>query len=586
MRQRPQTIGRVIDRYRIEAELGQGGFGAVYRALHVHMHRRVALKILHPRYAENADVVERFMREARAAAAIGSKHIVDVYDCGMTPQGEAFLALELLDGEDLETRLARGPCSIDEAMSIGMDVLAGLAAAHDAGVIHRDLKPANIFLANTTHGVCAKLLDFGISKMVESQVEHLTREGVALGTPLYMALEQFTSARDVDGRADLYALGVAMYEMVSGAHPFEAKSFDAMMLKLATESPRSLKEVAPHCPDAFVRVVERALARDREARFPSARAMAEELRRVRSVPATRAFGAQPASHFPRGAISPSASLGPMRADPHGAVDPHGSTMMAPSAPPPRAVLASPPPAGALPTAECGPSSRGTSWLRVGLLGLVAAVLAAMGVVLLLDFLSPEDPSSPGAPASVASPTVSPSAVSPSAVSATTGLTAPAAGATKMPALAAPKPEQPRSRPMASGGMATMRRPQRSASPRREERSPQPADQAEPGMARQAPRIGGARFHPPRIIGSANPAGVAALLQRARPRLGRCQTPGIQRTVRVQVIARPDGEIALSQPAQGAERGDRRTAACVASVLRGLGPIAGGGSGIVQIAVDL
>jgi len=390
----------VVDRYRIEALLGEGGFGAVYRARHVHMHRAVALKILHARHAREPGVVERFMREARAAAAAGSEHIVEVYDCGLTDTGDAFLALELLEGEDLDARLTRGACSVDETLAIAGEVLAGLDSAHAAGVIHRDLKPANIFLARTPAGPRVKLLDFGISKMLEPGGDQLTRAGTTLGTPHYMALEQFMSARDVDARADLYALGVVMYEMVSGAFPFEAESFEGMAVKLATEPPRPLREAAPHCPEHFIQVVERALARDRDARFASAKEMSLALASVRGGSALPSFtGTRP---VPR--ATPPGVAGAMTTP----VDPSSPTAMAPSSAPmipaqPRSARpAAPTPHPAQSSPSPPPTPRGFPWLRVTLVGLLSAGAAALGIVLLLDALG-------GEPSSVA-PLVAPGPV--------------------------------------------------------------------------------------------------------------------------------------------------------------------------------
>jgi serine/threonine-protein kinase len=595
-----QMIGRVVDRYRIEALLGEGGFGAVYRASHIHMHRAVALKILHARHAQEPGVVERFMREARAAAAAGSEHIVEVYDCGLTESGEAFLALELLDGEDLDARLGRGACSVDETLAIAGEVLEGLAAAHAAGVIHRDLKPANIFLARAPQVPRVKLLDFGISKMLELDAEELTRAGTTLGTPHYMALEQFMSARDVDARADLYALGVVMYEMVSGALPFDAESFEGMAVKLATEPPRPLGQVAPHCPASFVQVVERALARDRDARFASASAMALALRSVRGGAAMSAFtGTKP---VPR-AAAPSVALTPPT--PWGAVDPSGATAMAPSTPPPP-VPSSARASAALPTPYPAPTpgpvsmprsasaayagqtshalpAQGTPWLRVALLGLFAAGGAALGIVLLLEALSGEPSRTATTPAAgaPAEPLAAPSAqLMPSSPQ---HVTLPGTATPPSP----PKPEL--RQPAAPENMAPTS--MRESAPRtRRPRATARAAELPPEATRNDERpnmaASGVHFRPPHIVGPTNRAGVAALLQRARPRLGHCQEPGVRRTVRVQVMPQPNGEIALSQPARWADPGDPRTAACVARVLRGLGPIAGGGAGVVQITVDL
>ncbi len=186
------AVPQRIDRYLIERELGRGSFGAVYKARHSVIGRDVALKVLHPERATSPSVLERFLGEARAVAAIGSPHIVQVFDAGLTPDGKAFLAMELLEGEDLAQHLARqGRLSPAAAVSIAREVLLGLAAAHRAGVVHRDLKPANIFLARASDGsLHAKVLDFGISKIARPVGEELTMTGTMLGTPHYMTPDQ------------------------------------------------------------------------------------------------------------------------------------------------------------------------------------------------------------------------------------------------------------------------------------------------------------------------------------------------------------------------------------------------------------
>ncbi|NOY91447.1 MAG: protein kinase [Deltaproteobacteria bacterium] len=572
-----QKIGQVVDRYRIEALLGEGGFGAVYRASHVHMHRAVALKILHPRHAQVPGVVERFMREARAAAAAGSEHIVQVYDCGLTESGEAFLALELLEGEDLDARLARGACSIDETLAIVEEVLAGLDSAHAAGVIHRDLKPANIFLAQTPQGPRVKLLDFGISKMLEPGGDQLTRAGTTLGTPHYMALEQFMSARDVDARADLYALGVVMYEMVSGAFPFEAESFEGMAVKLATEPPRPLREVAPHCPERFIQIVERALARDRDGRFASAKEMSLALASVRGGGALPSFtGTRP---VPR--ATPSDVAGPVA----GRVDPSGATEMAPSIAPmipaqPSGRPAAPTPYPAQPSRSTAPTTRDFPWLRVTLVGLLGAGAAALGIVLLLDALSGEPASV--APLATPGPVQAVPVVDSSAEVAVGGsASAPMPAKPVLPGAGADPEDAPRPRTR----RPPRRRPRSSTTPAPRTESPTESPTPEQQSAPDTTRDSRVRIHAPRIVGAPNRAGVASLLRRARSQLSRCQEPGVRRRVRVQLMTDVRGSITLAQQMPGTT-GDRLTANCVADVLGRFGPVEGGGVGIVQVSVDL
>lgn len=273
--------GTVIDRYQVHQLLGQGGFAAVYFAEHVHLGHPVALKVLHPELAQIPEMLERFFREARAAAAIGSPHIVEVVDSGQAPDGTPFLAMELLDGVSLEDALDRRelPFEPDVALSILLQVLDGLAAAHSAGIIHRDLKPANIFIEKSEEGGLLKLLDFGVSKVKTGRgLEVLTRSGAWLGTPLYMAPEQFRGARDVDERADLYSLAAIGYELLAGDPPFLANTTTDLIRLVATTPHTPLGQRRPGIPPGLAAVLERGLAKDPDGRWPDVLAMSAALR--------------------------------------------------------------------------------------------------------------------------------------------------------------------------------------------------------------------------------------------------------------------------------------------------------------------
>ncbi|MAC29345.1 MAG: serine/threonine protein kinase, partial [Myxococcales bacterium] len=272
-------LGETLDRYRLEAVLGEGGFGAVYRARHVMMDRAVALKLLHPRMAHQ-EVQERFVREARTLARLGHPHIVGIHDCGVAATGEIFLAMELLEGEDLAGVLERrGALPPAEAVGLIVPVLEALEAAHAAGVVHRDLKPANVFLARVRGETVPKLLDFGISKVEGAGAERkLTRTGSVMGTPHYMAPETLRGAGEVDHRADLYAVGVMLYELIAGRTPHEAESYEALVVRIATDPVPPLGTVAPAAAPALAAAVDRALAREPGARFGSAAEMAAALR--------------------------------------------------------------------------------------------------------------------------------------------------------------------------------------------------------------------------------------------------------------------------------------------------------------------
>ena len=226
-------IGTVIGRYRIVELIGQGGMSSVYLAEHTLLGKKVAIKLLHEDYSRDARIVSRFIDEARAAALVRHPGIVDIHDFGRHDDGRAFLVMERLDGESLARRLV-GDGRLPERLII--DVLRqaarALAATHAAGVIHRDLKPSNLFLVSDPAqpwGVTLKVLDFGVCRLGEDQKSRLTLTGTIVGTPTYMAPEQCRNARDVEPRADIYALGCIAFEMATGQPPFIEKGVGAMM---------------------------------------------------------------------------------------------------------------------------------------------------------------------------------------------------------------------------------------------------------------------------------------------------------------------------------------------------------------------
>jgi len=277
--------GTRVDRYQVETLLGFGGFGGVYTATHINLAQRVAIKLLRARGDTDPLVAERFVREARAAAAIHSPHVVRVSDFGETEGGEAFLVMELLAGRDLDAMMRATPrLAEDRCVGILLEVLAGLSAAHRAGVVHRDLKPANIFLAQEGGAELAKIIDFGISHArLRPEDRTLTAAGMILGTPAYMAPEQI-QGRPVDARVDVYAAGVVLYQMLSGALPHEADTFERLVVLVCTEEPRPVRSVAPQLTYALAHVVDRAIARDPAARHASADAFADALRAATGLP--------------------------------------------------------------------------------------------------------------------------------------------------------------------------------------------------------------------------------------------------------------------------------------------------------------
>jgi serine/threonine-protein kinase len=280
--------GTKIDRFILERPLGEGGFGAVYRARHALLGHAVALKLLHPEHAASEEILERFSREAQATVSIGSEHIVQVHDCGTSPEGWLYLAMELLEGRSLEELLREtgGPIAVDRAVDIALQTLDGLAAAHEAGIIHRDLKPANIFLTRhpDTGNDLVKILDFGVSKVTSAANQKaLTQTGAMLGTPSYMAPEQFHNARDVDHRVDLYSAAAVTYLMLSGRVPYEAESYADLVVRICCEPPPLLSRIAPHVSEALAAVVMKGLATYPEDRWLDAGSFERALARAHTT---------------------------------------------------------------------------------------------------------------------------------------------------------------------------------------------------------------------------------------------------------------------------------------------------------------
>lgn len=292
--------GSRIDRYEVQRWIGGGGMGAVYIARHMMLHHQVALKLLHPSISQRGDILERFLREARATASLGSRNIVKVFDCAVTPEGTAFIAMEALEGESLQGLLDReGSVAPERAVEIISQVLAGLSEAHGAGIVHRDMKPGNVFITPVEGGVRATVLDFGISKIRSGTAASLTQTGTVMGTPHYMAPEQIWNSKDIDHRADLYAVGVMLYEMLSGRLPFDAASTAELLVKACTTDPIPLRDLGLQLPPALVAAVDHAMRRDPAQRYQSAQEFSEGL-----SAAIRASRLPAAPHSPTQAWTP------------------------------------------------------------------------------------------------------------------------------------------------------------------------------------------------------------------------------------------------------------------------------------------
>jgi len=270
----------LADKYHLTTLLGQGGMGAVYRGEHVVIGKKVAVKFLHADLAGNEEVVKRFYREAQAAAAIGHDSIIDVLDVGVSPNGEPYLVMEYLEGESLGDMLARtGPVDLAAALGVVEPALRALSAAHAKGIVHRDLKPDNIFVVRQSSGPPKiKLIDFGISKFAEGgNAEKLTQTGSVMGTPSYMAPEQARGASALDHRADLYSMGVILYEMLTGKLPFSGGNFTELIINILTIEPIPPAQAHPGFPIEATPIVMRALAKDPAARFQTAEEMIAEM---------------------------------------------------------------------------------------------------------------------------------------------------------------------------------------------------------------------------------------------------------------------------------------------------------------------
>ena len=346
-------VGEVLaSKYRLEELLGSGGMGHVYRAVNESVGRAVAIKVLRREHAQNAQVVDRFLREARAANLVRHPNVVDVLDIGKEDDGTPFIVQELLVGEDLAHFVARsgGRLPVEDVCDLLLPVIDAVAEAHAHGVVHRDIKPENVFLAKSPRGPVPKLLDFGISKVRAPDLQ-ATEVGMMMGTPAYMAPEQVQGARDADARSDVWGLGVMMFELIAGRMPFDAPDPATLFIAIATKDAPTLLDVKADVVPAISRVVERCLRRRPDERYPSAAELGRDLRHVmegseleatgkRSIPPAALAAARwraevPELVVPRAPALPSieatgaADATPSR-EASASVDPRGATAMAAS----------------------------------------------------------------------------------------------------------------------------------------------------------------------------------------------------------------------------------------------------------------
>lgn len=273
------------DRYKIHRRLGEGGMGIVYEAEHVVIEKRVALKVLRDDFSSRPDVVERFRQEAKSASRIGHEHIVDISDFGETPSGASYFVMEMLRGRDLAEDLEEGgPLTVHRALAIAMQCCRALGAAHAKGIVHRDMKPENIFMCERESGEdFVKIVDFGIAKMSDIETDgepgrKLTKTGMIFGTPEYMSPEQ-AQGKSLDHRVDVYAMGVILYELLTGRVPFVGDTFMGILTQHMFEQPPPLQAANPssQVPPNVEAIIFRALAKSADERYASMEELANDV---------------------------------------------------------------------------------------------------------------------------------------------------------------------------------------------------------------------------------------------------------------------------------------------------------------------
>ena len=367
----------LFGKLRVDSVLGRGGMGTVYRVTHLGTHHQRALKVMNPQIRMHEDALARFLREATVSGTLKSPHVVETLDSGQLPDGSFYVLMELLEGLPLEDIVGAGPMKLPRIAKLLRQACSALALAHDKGIVHRDIKPDNLFVVKAGEGgEYVKILDFGIARFRQQTdvLGQLTGENAILGTPLYMAPEQIGNANTVDGRADVYALGVVLYEALSGRKPYTAESFAELVAHIFDGRSTPLERTAPGLTPRAYEVVRKAMARKPEDRFQSVSELGEALLELE----------QP--FRPPDAVAP---------------DPLGKT----------AASIAPPPAPSIPAPTPGPSEQlpptESSGSRPSRLPWILAAASALGLSLLLarPFLGDEasDAGSPTRAGIAASP---------------------------------------------------------------------------------------------------------------------------------------------------------------------------------------
>ena len=353
-------VGRTLGQYRLEAPLGKGGMASVYRAYQASMDRYVAIKVMTPEIADDPNFVERFQREARTIGRLEHPHILPVIDFGVS-DGIYYIVMRYMDGGSLDDRLRQRRLRVDEIVHYLDQIASALDYAHQRGVIHRDLKPNNVLLDRANN---CYLTDFGIAR-IEGAERKLTATGSVMGTPAYMSPEQ-AMGRPVDGRSDIYALGVMLYEMVTGRLPFTADTTAALIFQHVYELPPSARQFAPELPEAIDALFNRALAKTPEARHNTAQELADHFAQIFGIRSAPAKAQQPAND--------KTVIGEAIAPPTTILQPSAAAREVPTPPRERTVAVGSPLASGTATAVEQPK-RGAP---VALLGILAVVLLALG----------------------------------------------------------------------------------------------------------------------------------------------------------------------------------------------------------------
>ncbi|MFO0666313.1 MAG: protein kinase [Polyangiaceae bacterium] len=398
-----QGLPTISARYRIDREIGRGGMGSVYLGSDTVLDRRVAIKVLNSAHLDAPSAIPRFIQEGRVCAQLRSENCVKIFDLGVNERGQPYLVMELLEGRDLAQELrTSGKVPFHLAASYMLQTCTALAEAHQLGVVHRDLKPHNLFLTRALPGAAdvVKVLDFGLSRLPKNTA--LTASGELLGTPAYMSPEQVEGRSDVDARADIWSLGVILYELVSGIRPFAGETIPHTTHRILYEQPPPLSAVASGVPPGFDAIVNRCMQKAAAARYANVAELVRDLSAFAQPPAFRAsyLPAPPQVHSgPPGAVG----WGP--AAPHAAIQHPGSAYPAVYAA--TGDVSIPSFSSTSQSATVGHGSKGTNLFLIGtLLGVGAVALAGLGVGGYFLFLHEDGPVAAVASAPEAKPKAS------------------------------------------------------------------------------------------------------------------------------------------------------------------------------------